>query len=283
MSLTLSQQEEFTAFARELALRARVETLPRFRQALAIDNKMEAAATPAFDPVTEADREAETVIRSLIEKRYPDHGILGEEHGEKSTDGPFRWVLDPVDGTRAFVCGVPSWTTLIALEYEGRPVVGVIDQPWTGEMFIGGAGVACHYHHQDRRQISVSGETDLQRARLSTTDPRAGECFSEEEAALFDMIAGKVRVTRFGLDACAYAILSTGHIDLVIEAGLQRYDAAALVPVIEQAGGVATDWRGEPIGPDFEKPVSDGGQGGRFVAAASRDLLEAALADLRQA
>ena len=269
--------DEYTAFARELALRARVETMPRFRQGLAIDNKLAQETGESFDPVTEADKEAERVIRSLIEKRYPDHGILGEEFGEKEGDGRCRWVLDPVDGTRAFICGVPSWTTLIALEMDGHQKVGVIDMPWPGEMYIGGAGGACLVTGQDKWRIAVSGETDLTRARLSTTDPRAGECFTSDEADAFMDIAGKVRVTRFGLDACAYALLAAGHLDLVIEAGLQRYDAAALVPVIEQAGGVVTDWRGEPVTGDWEKPVADGGQRGRLVAASSRALLENAL------
>lgn len=275
--MTENELEDFTAFARELALRARVETLPRFRQALDIDNKLE----EAFDPVTEADREAEKVIRTLIEKRYPDHGILGEEFGEKEAESPYRWVLDPVDGTRAFICGVPSWTTLIALEEEGAARVGVIDQPWLGEMFVGGAGGACLIKGPERRRIAVSGETALAQARLSTTDPRAGECFSGEEAGLFNRLSEKVRVTRFGLDACAYALLAHGQFDLVAEAGLQRYDAAALIPVIEQAGGVASDWAGEKIGPAFEKPLSEGGQGGRFIAAASKELHAAALEILK--
>ena len=279
MSLSDKHLHEFSGFARDLALAARDETLPRFRQALAVENKKEGTA---FDPVTEADREAEAVIRTLIEARYPGHGILGEEHGEKPGEGPFRWVLDPVDGTRAFVCGVPSWTTLIALEYEGRPVVGVIDQPWTGEMFIGAAGAKLH---DDRaaRALRVSGETGLAQARLSTTDPRAGQCFSDAEAAAFAAVAGQVRLTRFGLDACAYALLAAGHFDLVIEAGLQHYDAAALVPVVEQAGGIVTDWTGKPVGPGFDRPLAEGGQGGRIVAAASAALLEAALACLAQA
>lgn len=280
--MNAAEFDEYTAFARELALRARVETMPRFRQGLAIDNKLAQETGDAFDPVTEADREAEKVIRSLIEKRYPAHGILGEEFGEKESDGPYRWVLDPVDGTRAFICGVPSWTTLIALEVDGRQKVGVIDLPWPGEMYIGGAGGACLVSGQDKWRIAVSGETQLSRARLSTTDPRAGECFTEPEAIAFMDIAGKVRVTRFGLDACAYALLAAGHLDLVIEAGLQRYDAAALVPVIEQAGGVVTDWNGEPVAGDWERQIEDGGQRGRLVAAASRDLLDSALERLRE-
>ncbi|GGD10561.1 inositol monophosphatase family protein [Aquisalinus flavus] len=274
--------DEYTAFARELALRARVETMPRFRQGLAIDNKLAQETGDAFDPVTEADREAEKVIRSLIERRYPGHGILGEEFGEKESDGPFRWVLDPVDGTRAFICGVPSWTTLIALEVDGRQKVGVIDLPWPGEMYIGGAGGACLVSGQDKWRIAVSGETQLSRARLSTTDPRAGECFTAAEADAFIDMSERVRVTRFGLDACAYALLAAGHLDLVIEAGLQRYDAAALVPVIEQAGGVVTDWNGEPVAGDWERQIEDGGQRGRLVAAASRDLLDSALEKLRE-
>ena len=256
-----------TAFAHELADAARGETLPRFRSTLAVDNKVAAD----FDPVTDADREAERVIRALIEQRYPVHGVLGEEHGEHLPEAPLRWVLDPVDGTRSFICGAPTWTTLIALECEREPVLGVIEQPYIGERWIGTGERAWLHRGGSVQDIATSGCERLAEAIISTTDPRAIGYFSEAEEAAFARLAAACRLARFSMDAYAYALLATGQIDLVVEAGLKHYDYAALAPVIRGAGGVITDWQGEGF---------DADAGGHTVAAATPQLHAEALAML---
>ena len=272
MSFQDQELEELQGFAMRLADAARAETLPRFRNATTIFNK----AGPWFDPVTDADREAERALRRMIEKVYPGHGVLGEEFGELKPDAPdggpgggkWRWVLDPVDGTRAFMCGTASWATLIALEHEGEPVLGLIDQPFTGERWLGVNGET-QYTHNDKTIIAkTSGVGDIAKARISTTDPLASGYFSEEEAAAFARVASAARVARFSLDAYAYGLLAIGEIDIVIESALQRHDYAALLPVVEGAGGVVTNWQGEPPGSD-EK--------GELVAAATPELHKAVL------
>lgn len=272
-------QNQITAlrdFALQLPPLAAAQTLPRFRAGLAVDNKQQ----DDFDPVTEADREAERVIREQIEAHYPDHGILGEEFGEKKTDSPFRWVLDPVDGTRAFICGVPSWTTLIALEYQHTPIIGLISQPYMDECWVGAPGA--HGTQMIGRGQNAAQTTShvrhLNDARYTTTDPRETAYFTTEEAAASAHLSEKVKLTRFGLDAYGYALIASGQFDVILEAGLQRYDAAALIPVVQGAHGVVTDWQGKPIGPDWEKPLAEGGQRGRIIAAATRELHAQALA-----
>ncbi len=256
---------EIKAFAARIADAARAETLPRFRAGAAIDLK----AGARFDPVTDADREAERALRRLIEATYPDHGVIGEEFGETRADAPARWVLDPVDGTRAFICGAPTWATLIAFERHARPVLGLIDQPFTDERWIGD-GAACLYRRGgEEREARVSGCASLAEARVTTTDPRGTEYFTAQEAATFAAVSTKARATRFGYDAYGYALLALGEIDLVVEAGLARHDYAALLPVIEGAGGVASNWDGAPVGADGR---------GEVIAAATPGLLAEALA-----
>lgn len=252
-------------FAHQLADRASEETLPRFRSNVAIDNKNEAA----FDPVTDADREAERAIRALIEEHFPDHGIKGEEFPEKKGAGRHRWVLDPVDGTRAFICGAPVWTTLIALEQEGQPMLGVIDQPHLKERWIG----LCPPREEPRLETSglpagASSCTDLSTARMMVTDMRAGEYFTIDEAGSVARLASKVRLTRQGLDSYGFGLLASGQMDLVVEAGLQWHDIAAVIPVIEAAGGVVTDWHGAHL--------TDMGGTIQCIVAATSDLAEAA-------
>jgi len=244
----VSEQEfsEFKSFAIRLADAARGQTLKRFRAGVQVFNK----AGPLYDPVTDADREAERVQVDMIRSFYPDHGVLGEEFGEVAADGPWRWVLDPVDGTRAFICGALSWTTLIALEFEGAPMLGVIDQPFTDERWIAAGGVVTYRRADDEGACHTSAVTSLAKARISTTDPRPTAYFSEREAALFDQIASKARLARFGFDAYGYALLASGELDIVMETSLQRHDWAALAPVVEGAGGVITNWRGEKLGAD---------------------------------
>lgn len=256
----------FTAFARSLAHAARAETLTRWRSAGAAENK---AAAGAFDPVTEADIGAERAMRALIEARFPDHGIAGEEMGEKPAAGRYGWSLDPIDGTRSFVCGMPSWVTLIALLRDGEPVLGVIDAPRLGETYYGDGDGAMLADAEGERPIAVSGRRTLGEARLSTTDPYL---FVGSDAEPFERLRAAVRTTRYGHDGYAYARLAAGSIDLVVEAGLKPYDYNALVPVIRGAGGFVGNWRG---GAD----LSDG----RIVAAASASLFEEAVGLLERA
>ncbi len=271
MSFSKPEITQYADFAAHLADAARAQTLPRFRSGLEVSNK----AGADFDPVTDADREAERAMREMIAKTYPDHGIIGEEFGETRGEGPWCWVLDPVDGTRAFVCGVPSWTTLIALEFEHQPCLGLIDQPYMDERWVAANG-ATRFHHRDggygdaARACRTSGVEDLSAARISTTDPRprpAGYIY-DEEAAAFARLAGETRLARFSMDAYAYALLAHGELDLVVEAGLNHHDYAALAPVIEGAGGVVTNWSGAPVGSDAR---------GETVAAATPTLHAAAL------
>ena len=261
---------DYASFARKLAAAARLETLPRFRGAGAVVDK----EGPHYDPVTDADREAERVMRAMIAEAYPDHGLIGEEFGIDRADAAWRWVLDPVDGTRAFVCGAASWTTLIALERDGAPVLGLIDQPFTDECWIAvrdatQGGAAQYVRHGEAMTCRTSGATALKDARLSTTDPRAGVAyFSDEEAAAFERIAHATRLARFSFDAYAYGLVALGALDLVMETGLEHHDYASLAPVVEGAGGVVTNWRGEPLGTDDR---------GEILASATPALHEAAL------
>lgn len=237
------------AFASSLADAARTVTLAES------DRKGEhKPGRPDYDPVTAADREAEQVIRELIEQIYPDHGIAGEELGETAGAGRYVWSVDPIDGTRAFICGLPSWTTLIALLDEGEPVLGLIDVPTLDERYLGFAGAP---------GLQTSDCRTLSEARLSTTDPYL---FAGVEADGFERLRRRARVTRYGLDAYAYARLAVGSIDLVAESGLQPHDFNALIPVVRAAGGVIGNWRGED---DFSA--------GQVLAAATRELFEDAL------
>lgn len=257
--------DDLAAFAARLADAARAETLPRFRAKAEIHNK----AGMLFDPVTDADREAERVLRRMIAAVYPRHGIIGEEFGKENESAEWRWVLDPVDGTRAFICGAASWATLIALERNGEPVLSVVDQPFTDERWTGRRGEATMYARAgDSRACRTSGLETLARARIVTTDPRKEGYFTREEADAFAALAAKTRVARFSLDAYAYALLALGEVDLVMEASLNHHDYAALIPVVEGAGGVITGWKGESV---YES------ERGRVLAAASPALHRAAL------
>jgi histidinol phosphatase-like enzyme (inositol monophosphatase family) len=248
--------DELRRFAETLADAARGETLPRFDAGCAADDK---GGANGFDPVTEADRSAERSMRALIETQYPDHGISGEEYGDTPAAGPFTWSLDPVDGTRAFVCGMPTWVTLIALLRDGLPMLGVIDVPRLDERYVG-HGEQCWL---GERRLKVSGCRSLAEARLSTTDPFL---FSGAEEAAFTRIRKAVRTARYSQDGYAYARLAAGTIDLVIESGLKPHDYNALIPVVRGAGGVIGNWKG---GSDFSA--------GAVVAAASLELFDQAI------
>lgn len=268
MSFSGQDISEFEAFASRLADAARRQTLPRFRNAAAVFDKAGDKPEKDFDPVTDADREAERVQRELIAKIYPGHGVIGEEFGETKGEGPWRWVLDPVDGTRAFVCGIASWATLIALEHQEKPVLGVIDQPFTDERWIAAGGKTLFRRGDFSGLCRTSGVVDLAAARISTTDPRPTGYFTEREADAFARLSQAARLARFSMDAYAYGLLALGEIDLVVETSLKHHDYAALAPVVEGAGGVMTNWRGEPLGSDDR---------GETVAAATPELHAAAV------
>jgi histidinol phosphatase-like enzyme (inositol monophosphatase family) len=254
------------AFTDQLCAAARRETLPRFRAALAVENKEQGRA---FDPVTEADRAAEAALRGLIEKAYPAHGVLGEELGAKPADSPYEWTLDPIDGTRAFISGLPLWTTLIALSFEGRPILGVIDQPYLDERYAGGPNGAVFRSGSVSRPLEVRPCARLADATVSTTDPFL---FDGAETGGFEQVRRGARLARYGCDAYAYAMVAAGHMDIVVESGLQPYDVRALAPVLEGAGGLLTNWRGEP--------AWDGGQ---VIAAGDARAHADALIALRRA
>ncbi len=235
-----------------LADAARQETLPRFRTGASVVNKL----AGGFDPVTEGDRAAETAIRALIEARFPDHGILGEEHGNIGLDRQHVWVIDPIDGTRAFISGLPVWGTLIGLRTDGRATMGLVDQPFTGERYFADGMRSWYRGPEGERQLAVRDCGSLSDAILFTTSPHL---FKADELTRYQAVEEKVRLFRYGCDCYAYALLAAGHVDLVVESGLQPYDVGALIPLIEQAGGIITTWDGgRPEG------------GGSIVAAGSK-------------
>ncbi|WP_188908066.1 histidinol-phosphatase [Aureimonas endophytica] len=245
-------------FLFRLAEAADRETLPRFRQSGVVDNKR----AESFDPVTEADREAERAIRALIAATYPEHAILGEEHGAVG-EGPLRWVIDPIDGTRAFISGIPVWGTLIGLLVEGRARLGIMSQPFTGERFWADGTASFRQDRTGRQRNAVRPTTRLEAATVFTTSPRL---FQGALLDRFLAIEAAARLTRFGTDCYAFAMLAAGQVDLVVEAGLQPYDIVALVPIIEQAGGIVTTF-------DGGRPEN----GGHIVAAATPELHAEAL------
>ncbi|MFS4580308.1 histidinol-phosphatase [Phaeobacter sp. C3_T13_0] len=247
--------------AHRMADAAREAILPHFRSAgLQSDNKLD----EGFDPVTIADRAAELAMRSVLAELRPEDGILGEEFGETNGVSDRTWVLDPIDGTRGFISGTPTWGVLIALGDTDGPFLGIIDQPYIGERFIGtpeGASLTGPLGEQGLRTRKTAS---LSEATLFTTFPEVG---SDAERAAFQRVATQVQLTRYGMDCYAYALLAAGQCDLVVEAGLNAYDIQAPIAVIKAAGGVVTNWQGEPVH-----------EGGQVVAAATADLHAAALA-----
>lgn len=256
--------DEIFLTADAMADAARSRTLPLFRSPdLRPDNKLAAG----FDPVTEADRESERAMRAILAARRPDDAILGEEFGVSPGTTGLTWVLDPIDGTRAFISGAPSWGTLIGLTDSTGPIYGIVDQPFTGERFEGGLGRARVVTAGGERPLAVRKNVPLAQATLLSTFPEIG---TEAERAAFQRVAGQVRLTRYGLDCYGYALLAMGQVDLVIEAGLQAYDITAPIAVIKAAGGIVTNWQGGPAH-----------EGGQVLAAATPELHAAALTLLR--
>jgi len=257
--------DELTDVAHALADAARAAILPHFRVAdLATDNKL----AGGYDPVTIADRAAEEAMRAVLATRRPHDAILGEEFGARPGTSGLTWVLDPIDGTRGFVAGTPTWGVLIAVGPASGPVLGIIDQPYIGERFTGAAGHARMSGPHGTRDITTRAARDLGAAILFTTFPEVG---TAADRAGFDAVAREVQLVRYGMDCYAYALVAAGQVDLVIEAGLNSYDIQAPIALIQAAGGVVTDWEGRPVH-----------EGGRVVAAANRGVHRAAL-DILQA
>lgn len=251
-------------FLKQIAEVAAEQTLPRFRTVALVDNKYQTG----FDPVTEADREAERAIRSLINATFPEHGILGEEFGGENLDQPNIWVIDPIDGTRAFISGLPVWGTLAGLTINGDAVAGVMSQPFTRELFMCDGDASWYDGPDGVRRLQTRKTTELAEATLFTTTPAL---FKDEQREAYDRVESAVRLARYGTDCYAYAMLASGFVDLVIETGLHPYDIVALIPIIEKAGGVITTW--------------DGGaaeKAGDIVAAATPELHAKVLAMLNR-
>jgi len=244
----------FLDFAHRMALAAGAVILPHFRVPLDVEDKSsprpgvafdggDGGSTPGYDPVTVADRAAETVIRTEIARAYPDHGIRGEEHGWEKGASNYTWVIDPIDGTRSFILGQLHWATLIALNDGTRVVAGVAHQPYVGESFVATAGGKAEWRRgEERRTLRTRGCRALGNAVLACTHP--GIFRTAADLAAFHRVADRVRLTRYGGDCYAYCLLAMGLIDVVIESSLQAYDVQALIPIVEAAGGVFTDWAG---------------------------------------
>lgn len=263
MAVAADQQDALWQIAEALADAAAERCLPLFRSAgLAAENK----AASGFDPVTRADREAEQAMRALLARERPSDAVLGEEFEAAPGTSGLTWVLDPIDGTRAFLSGAPSWGILVGLDAGAGPVLGLIDQPYMRERFMGGLGRAMMRRDGFETPLATRPCADLAGAILYTTFPEIG---SAAERAGFEAVRDRVRLTRYGLDCYAYALVALGQVDLVIEAGLKPYDIQGPQAVIEAAGGIVTDWHGGPAH-----------RGGRILAAGDRRVHAAALAFL---
>jgi len=255
---------DFTAFIERLASASGETIMPFFRTSLSIDNKNTGRD---LDPVTEADRAAEAVMRRMIKDSFPRHGIIGEEFGAERPEAEYVWVLDPIDGTKSFISGVPLWGTLIALCHHGIPAFGMMHQPYIGERFFGDNRVAHYQGRNGKRKLSTRRCASLADATLFTTSPRL---MNADDRARFEDVEAGVRLSRYGGDCYAYCMLAAGHLDLVIETELKPHDVAALIPIVTGAGGIMTTW-------DGDEPQ----QGGRIIAAGDRRAHEAALKQLQ--
>lgn len=251
---------DFAAFIGRLATSSGDTILPFFRTTLTIDNKQPGRD---FDPVTEADRAAEAVMRRLIKASFPQHGIIGEEFGNEREDADYVWVLDPIDGTKSFIAGFPVWGTLIALLHKGAPVFGMMHQPFIGERFSGDNGSATYKGPSGERKLGVRRCAAIKDAVLFTTSPLL---MNDSDRGIFEKVQAEARLTRYGGDCYSYCMLAAGQLDLVIETELKPYDVAALIPIITGAGGIITTWDGQPAQ-----------NGGRIIAAGDKRVHEAAM------
>jgi len=246
--------------AHDMADAARAAILPHFRSHNLTDDNKEVGG---YDPVTVADRAAETAMRDVLARLRPEDGILGEEFGTVNGTSGLTWVLDPIDGTRGFVSGTPTWGVLIAVGDEDGPFFGIIDQPYIGERFVGGLGKASVTGPLGTSALRTRTSRGLSEAIVFTTFPEVG---TDVEGAAFKRVSNQCKLTRYGMDCYAYALVAAGQIDLVVEAGLHPYDVQAPIAVIEAAGGVVTDWQGGKVH-----------NGGQVLAAANAEIHAAAL------
>jgi myo-inositol-1(or 4)-monophosphatase len=256
---------DFAAFVDALAAVSGEALRPFFRTTLGVENK---SISGDFDPVTAADRAAEMAMRALIKKTFPAHGIVGEEFPAEHLDAEYVWVLDPIDGTKSFICGMPAWGTLIALTRGGEPIYGMMHQPFIREHFSGDGSAAKYRGPAGDRALQTRRCADLAEAVLATTSPLL---MSDTDRAAFRQVEQAVRLSRYGGDCYAYCMLAAGHIDLVIETELKPYDVLPLIPIIEGAGGIITTW--------------DNGRahaGGRIIAAGDRWLHARAMTVLQK-
>ena len=256
---------DFARFVEDLATASGEAILPFFRTQLGAEDKNFGGV---FDPVTEADRAAENIMRRMIEETFPEHGIIGEEFGNKHADTDYVWVLDPIDGTKSFISGMPVWGTLIGLQHGGKPCYGMMHQPFTRERFSGD-GQSAVWRGLDRlgrpceRQLRTRACEDLAQATLMTTHPAL---LTPGTRAAYTRVEEQVRLSRYGGDCYGYCMVAAGHVDLVIESGLKPYDIVALVPIVEGAGGIVTDWTG-----------GSPAKGGAIIAAGDKRTHEQAL------
>lgn len=257
-----SSYNALLVLAHRLADVSAAAIMPHFRRPLAVENK---GGTARFDPVTVADQAAERDMSRLLAKEYPDHGLVGEEHGTRAGAGRYTWVLDPIDGTRGFMTGTPMWGTLIGLMDRDKPLLGMMNQPFTGErVWSGLSGSSWRLPDGRVRRTKVRPCATLADAMLMSTTP---DMFAQGlEQDRFNAVHRSVRMTRYGTDCMGYCLLAAGHVDLVVEAGLKPYDIVALIPIIERAGGIVTTWDGGPAT-----------GGGRIVAAGDRRVHAAAV------
>lgn len=251
---------DFAAFVDQLADASGDAIKPYFRTSLAIDDK---GGDRGFDPVTAADRAAESAMRALIRRTFPSHGVVGEEFGEEKADAEFVWVLDPIDGTKSFISGMPAWGTLIALMRHGTPVYGMMHQPFIGERFYGDGSRSNYRGPVGKRALTARPCASLKDAVTYTTSPLL---MDDDDRAAYARVEQAARLTRYGGDCYAYCMVAAGHIDLVVETGIKPYDIAALIPIITGAGGIVTTWEGEPAH-----------SGGRIVAAGDKRTHEEAM------
>jgi histidinol phosphatase-like enzyme (inositol monophosphatase family) len=260
----LKMQDNLLRVANLLADAARPETLKFFRQPdISTQNK----DAGGYDPVTVADKAAEKVMRAILARERPDDGIIGEEFGITSGTSGLTWVLDPIDGTRGYVSGTPTWGILVSVADETGPLLGLIDQPYISERFVGGFGHAFMTGPLGEKQLSTRESRAIGKARLLTTFPEVG---TPAEGKAFRAVASQVELTRYGMDCYGYALLAAGQVDLVIEAGLQPYDIHAPIAVITAAGGVVSNWQGGAAH-----------HGGRVLAAANPEIHALALSILQ--
>ncbi len=254
-------RKNYLDFAREMAAAAAKAAMPWFRAGAVVDNKL---GDGGFDPVTKADRQAEQVMREMIAQKYPEHNIRGEEFGFEDKGSDFTWILDPVDGTRSFIMGIPLWGTVIGLARGGEIIAGVVSQPFTGEVFSGDGRSAAMSSPHGNGKLKTRRCKNLDEAVLATTDPWLFA--NAAEAAAYKVIESKARLARYGGDCYIYCMLAAGQIDLIVESELADYDIAGLIPIVEGAGGIITSWQG-----------GSAANGGSVVASGDARLHEKAL------